>query len=216
MAKRPLTPAQRTELQMMLDLLPLLRADLRPQVSNRLYASDASMKGGGVVYADLGEESTATFDILAETRARRGWHSSLIPAEATTHGEWEGEEEQPPAHVSSEFEKAVLGCPFKTAISTRWRQGDHINILELEAALLSTRHMLRSPVTNGHRVNILIDSTVVIGAVAKGRSSSYRLNIRLRRLAALQLIGNLTLVPHWVPTAINPADKPSRSSRHHG
>lgn len=66
--------------------------------------------------------------------------------------------------------------------------------------MLSARHMLKSPWSFNHRVNILVDSTVVIGAVSKSRYLSYRLNSRLRRLNALQVIANLTLIPHWVPT----------------
>lgn len=44
--RRPFTPAQRIEMHMLLDLILLLRTDLRANMSSRIYASDASMTGG--------------------------------------------------------------------------------------------------------------------------------------------------------------------------
>lgn len=103
-----------------------------------------------------------------------------------------------------------MAAYFKTTISTRWKQTDQIKVLEHEAVWLSVRHMLKSPKTFSHRGNILIDRTIVVGTVTKGRSSVICLNSRLRRLAALKLSENLHVIPHWVPTDFNRADKPSR------
>ena len=76
--------------------------------------------------------------------------------------------------------------------------------------LCYVRWLLRSRARFGHRVVVLIDSRVVIGAVAKGRSSSTPLNALLRRLAALCFAGGLVLHCVFVPTSHNPSDWPSR------
>ena len=57
---------------------------------------------------------------------------------------------------------------------------------------------------------MLLDSRVVIGAVAKGRSSSTRLNRVIKQIAALCFVGGLVLHLVFIPTEHNPADHPSR------
>lgn len=71
------------------------------------------------------------------------------------------------------------------------------------------------PTTSNFCENILMERSVVVGAVAKRMYSSFRLNSRLRRLASLQLIRNLHTIPNWIPKALNPIDKPSRRARSH-
>ena len=60
------------------------------------------------------------------------------------------------------------------------------------------------------RVLCLVDSRVVLGSVCKVRSSSRRVNFRLRRLGGLLLANNLSLDLCWVPSWANPSDAPSR------
>ena len=88
-------------------------------------------------------------------------------------------------------------------------ENDHINRVEGEALLLMLRWILRSSMRHASRVVILLDSTVLLGGVAKGRSSS-RLNTILSREAALQLLGDLLVYWVLVPSAENPSDIPSR------
>ena len=64
--------------------------------------------------------------------------------------------------------------------------------------------------TGGLRVNSFADSSANVGAWAKGRSSSGRLDRHLRQVAPDMLLTDLQLaVPH-VPTSANPADAPTR------
>ena len=86
----------------------------------------------------------------------------------------------------------------------------HINLEEGNALVSYTRWILRSRSRFRHRVVILIDSKVVIGAVTKGRSSSVPLNSIVRRLACLCFAGGLILHCIFVPTSHNPGDWPSR------
>ena len=60
------------------------------------------------------------------------------------------------------------------------------------------------------RLLVLSDSRVCIGAVAKGRSSSFKLNGILRSLTSWLVLGDLSLGMLWVSTKANPADDPSR------
>ena len=61
---------------------------------------------------------------------------------------------------------------------------------------------------------LVIDSKVVLGAVAKGRSSSKPLNALIRRVAALCFAGGLVLHCVFISTKHNPADWPSRGDVH--
>jgi len=88
----------------------------------------------------------------------------------------------------------------------------HINVLEGEAYILLLRWILRSCKQHSSRVVILVDSSVWLGAAAKGRSST-ALNRLLRKAAALQMAGDLMVLVVLVPSAENPSDDPSRGIR---
>jgi hypothetical protein len=60
------------------------------------------------------------------------------------------------------------------------------------------------------RVFLLLDSSVAFFSLWKGRSSSPALLLVLRKISALLLAGGLSLLPGWIPSAVNPADAPSR------
>ena len=61
----------------------------------------------------------------------------------------------------------------------------HINIEEAAAVIRYLRWVLRSSKRFRHRLVLLIDSKVALGAIAKGRFSSKPLNALVRRAAAL-------------------------------
>ena len=99
-------------------------------------------------------------------------------------------------------------------ISRPWSfSGAHINELEARGLLLALRWLLYSgviSVLSCSTIRVFCDSTVVVGAVKKGRSSSFALLRILRRITAHLLLLGLRLDVSWVPTADNPADEPSR------
>ena len=90
----------------------------------------------------------------------------------------------------------------------------HINVLEGEAFVLFLRWLLRCRRHFSKRVVVLLDSSVWVGAAAKGRSSS-QLNRLLRKVAALVMVGDL-LHLILVPSSENPSDGPSRGVRRRG
>ena len=86
----------------------------------------------------------------------------------------------------------------------------HINELELESSFLYLLRRSREESRLGSRCLLLSDSQVVCGVLAKGRSSSRKLNLVVRRLGGLLLGTHGYLVTAWTKTAENPADMPSR------
>ena len=93
-----------------------------------------------------------------------------------------------------------------------WRHVAHINVLELQAVVNSVKWRMRQADNLNHRAMLLIDSQVVCAIVAKGRTSSRRLQHALMVLNALCLAGNLVLTVAYVDTGNNPSDIPSRWS----
>lgn len=101
---------------------------------------------------------------------------------------------------------------FVHVFCVRKRRPGHINILEGEAFLILLRWILCARAHHSSRVVILCDSSVWTGAAAKGRSSS-PLNRLLRKVAALELAGDLMVHIVLVPSDENPSDEPSRGVR---
>ena len=91
-------------------------------------------------------------------------------------------------------------------------KGEPINRGELRAVRTAVRRLLRSGYF-GVRQIIGVDSSVVEGVLAKGRSSSRELNMLLRSLAADMLVGDIHLGILPLASKDNPADEPSREKR---
>lgn len=120
--------------------------------------------------------------------------------------------EHSPASVATTDDATRLvtsGVAWSTIVSSRWKQPEHINVLELRALCTAVRWMLSRRRT-GHKMFVLSDSQVVVGAVNKGRSSSQLLLRRLRHLSSLVLASGFRISLHWIRSADNPADGPSR------
>ena len=92
----------------------------------------------------------------------------------------------------------------------KWRRSEHINVLEMKAALHAIQWRGRRSAYRNFRTMILIDNQSVLAVMAKGRSSSRKINLLLRRLAALCCALNVYLLVCWVDTTDNPADEASR------
>jgi hypothetical protein len=173
------------ELQLMMDLAPLLRAHLGAPWHANVMATDASLEGLGVVSAVV--------------------PLPLVEAAARTAGSVAAKDV-----VADTLDAALVSRPWLTLVSAPWRAEEHINSLELRAVSTAVRRALSSPSSIRHRLLILCDSQVAVGALAKGRSSSRVLLLRLRPLSALLLSSGLHLATRWLPSCRNPADAPSR------
>lgn len=105
---------------------------------------------------------------------------------------------------------------WKTIMAFPWKQEAHINELELQAVVATAKHRGRSTAKFHRRWFQVLDSMVSRGALAKGRSSSKRLNRIIRRSTAQQLAQNGYLVPLWTISRWNFADKASRRHEEEG
>jgi hypothetical protein len=115
-----------------------------------------------------------------------------------------------PLPLPSPLPTALVDGAWSTIIQHRWRwAGDHINALELRAILLGLLWLVSCRIVD-RRVPLLTDSMVCLGALNKGRTSAPTLSRVLSTVAALCLGAGLILLPAHVPTALNPADGPSR------
>ena len=191
-----LSPASRRELAMAASLLPLGCLSTRRTFHDTVLAFDACMNSGAVVYAPAYPSALLA---LAQLAGR-----PTSPHQALTETDQDNNE-----RYISLLTRFVQATEWRTAITCRWKQQEHINGLEAASAVLSVEWLASTRVSNAH-VLILTDSAVVCGALTKGRSSSSHLLARCRRLGAFTIAHNI--YPHfiYVPTSINPADHPSR------
>ena len=221
--RRPFTlwPSARRELCMLLSLLPLLHARLDSPNFSRAIASDASELAGGVVVTPLTPALHSQLWPLCSSRHHAVKQSKLNAArKRSAHPlaspQLHAAPLQPDLSASAaatfdSFYDVVGAASWRTIVSKPWVAYEHINALELRAALLAVHWVLSHPSSLNSRVYLLLDSTVSFFSLWKGRSSSPQLLLILRKISALLLAGGLSLLPGWVPSAVNPADAPSRS-----
>lgn len=198
---RPLWPSVRRELRMLCNLLPLFFSSLRDCWFDHAVAVDASSTGVGVCAVPVSP------DVLRREAALAPVSGAPVRLDEAAE-EKSLLESRPPAALPPELREQV----WSVIVSSRWRWPAHINLLEVEAALLSLRWVLSHPSAVGRRIVIYSDSRVAVGALTKGRSSSFRLLRLLRRAAALVLSSGLQVHYRWLPSGENPADGPSRSA----
>ena len=95
---------------------------------------------------------------------------------------------------------------------TVWARDAHINELELRSILLGVKYIVSHLRVSDSRLFHLSDSYVCISVVAKGRTSSYRLQRVLKQLNAYLLTFGLHLVQAHVESTMNPTDAASRQA----
>ncbi len=88
---------------------------------------------------------------------------------------------------------------------------EHINCLELRTAGYAINWALRNCCSFDSRFLLLTDSTAALGALTKGRSSSFRLLRCVRRVSSVLLATGVRPIYRFVESEANPADLPSRT-----
>jgi hypothetical protein len=215
-------PSVRRELAMLLTLLPLMEADLSKPFFHRAMASDASTLAAGVVSAPLSSDMHARMWPLCSSRMHATLQVQVNREVKDAMQGWDGNGSPPHVYLPpsltdtssldrfQSFYSDVQSTRWRTIVSKAWAGDEHINALELRAALLAAHWALSYPSALTSRVYLLLDSTVAFFALWKGRSSSPKLLLVLRKLTALLLAGGLSLLPGWVPSEVMPADAASR------
>ena len=151
-----------------------------------------------MVYAQTTSEKAKH---LATYHANSGWYTCLCNDSGLG---------SPQLNMPNGAVEYIKSVRWKTAISHCWAHSSHINILEAHGLLLALRWYTSSCKKFHSRVPILVDSTAIVGAMSKGRSSSTRLQRQCRRIAAICLASDIRPYYVWVSTNHNPADAPSR------
>ena len=118
--------------------------------------------------------------------------------------------------ASTEALGAVLvkGAEVPQHLSRRWSHSFsalHINVLEAWAIFEA---ILYWPELKDMHLDLYCDNTAVVGAVNKFYSPSLDLNAVVVEIHKLCLDRTLYLTVHYVPSALNLADKPSRPSEY--
>jgi len=99
---------------------------------------------------------------------------------------------------------------WRTVVQFSWREGAHINELELRAFFSAFRWRLRSGQAFGTRFLHLLDSAASIAVLTKHRSSSIRLNRVARKVDVLELGSGSQGWFGFCRSSQKPADAPSR------
>ena len=114
--------------------------------------------------------------------------------------------------------EALLQQRWRVSVSGKWHDpgAEHINVRELRAALYGLRSAIAMGCRRNERVLVFVDSLVALGALDKGRTSSFHLLRRVRQIAALVLTTGVRPVYRYIETDWNPSDAASRALAHVG
>jgi hypothetical protein len=191
-----LWPSVVKELYQLIALSPLLYADLSAPILDILSATDASLLGNGVVLSYTTQGTVNALHPLATYNTKR------YVTDDNPNGIL-----QPSAHQAA----LIANAHYHTIISHRWRhKSSNINELELQSVLSLIKHLVTRPSTQHSTVLHLIDNHSAFSCLRKGRASSVQMIMVLRKITAYLLANDITLLPIWVPSEMNPADSASR------
>ena len=226
----PLWSSVRSELRAFAGLMPLLRSDWCRPWSGVVAVSDASEEGFGVCGAVFDPKVVASVGRTTERdRFRRvGAHSAreaaltsagFIKNEVT--GKWlEGAlDDEDYLHQSGwslnqEFPEVPKDFfhphIWSTARQGAWKRREHIVHLEARALVKSFEFIVSDIHTCNARQLFLVDSMSAALAFDRCRSKNFKMLRCIRRFCSLALARNISFAVRWVPSELNPADKPSR------
>ena len=197
---RTLSQESVAELQTLVNLSPLLSANLFAPLGDLIMATDASLTGAGVCVAEI---SPMDYRELYSRRIRKGWWS------AAPLGDEDGNRQVLDYHQTTA--DIVAKAEWRTVVAYNFKfEESRIVILEAQALLTGLRWLVSNPAHFGRRIIFFLDSQSLLGAVVKGRSSSRRLNRLCRKMAAFFLVTQIKPAYIWIPSEFNPADEPSR------
>ena len=218
-------PEVRRELFWASSLICLVDRDLSAQWSTRIYATDASEYGRGVVATDRqlsdikevgkyvdrwkfsseGERKVVNHDeinLLAQVNLETLSFNSDRDDDVGVLGD-SGVPEVPLDFIGEDRSKIDSGF---------WERSESIPVLEGRAIVWAAQHLVRSQKNHGRRHLILTDSMSASLAIAKGRSSARGLNRVCRQIAALEFASGTYFTTRWIASELNPADLPSRAA----
>ena len=179
--------------------LPYATWNMRRRLSTTVLATDATPISGGAVTA-----------VAPEALVHELWRRSEVKgAPVRLHCDFSSVGAEEPIEVSQFASTAAECLPWSVCGSYTFRQTSHINLQECRALRREIAKIAGKVDGSGHVQVCLNDSMVVTCAVAKGRSSSYKLNGIMRGMLPFLIMGDLVLALLWIETESNWADHPS-------
>ena len=164
-------------------------------VSPYVRASDASLWGGAFGQALVPD--VKSFIGLGDFRGTRIRLDSLVT-------------EYLPQHVSVSEGFPTGQYQWKVISQFKWNFPGHMVLFEAESFLLSLRNYCSKIKNCQTRFIQVFDAQSALGALAKGRSSSIRLNRVCRKCCALEVFADVSVVFAWCCSDKMPMDKASR------
>jgi len=217
------------ELSGLVALAPVLGTDIGAPVETTISAVDASSHTAAIVAAEVAPPVARE---LWRVRERRGQRSPLAGrAEAWLNELRDGEDADERAiadgvdllrevHAADERADEVAAPTWGAALAQaldwvetqRYRvsRGEHVNLKEARPIRTVVRQGIERCVSGPKRHMLLSDSSVNVGAWARGRSASPRLNGFLRDVSYEQIVVGFQVGVMKLETAHNPADDPTR------
>ncbi|CAE7241416.1 unnamed protein product [Symbiodinium sp. CCMP2592] len=186
--------------------------DLRAQVLESIFATDASAYLIAAVQADLPALSAREF--YRHSLQRGAWARLLSEPQAWLKAKslLEPEDELPGDDVYTPhpvWRLLATGLKYRQLFVAKARVSTHINLKEL-AGFLRLEERIGNRMC-GVRFLCGLDSQVALGALVKGRASSPAINKLLRRSLAFHLGCNLQAGLGYFRSSENAADDPTRS-----
>eukprot|EP00438_Fugacium_kawagutii_P000083 Skav218697 [mRNA] locus=scaffold1346:227635:232409:- [translate_table: standard] len=189
---------------------PLAATFLKAPNSQRLYASDASSWGLGVVSTPLPEWFRG--EIHRHRLRKSVWCKLLSPLTLQRmKGLLPPADELPEGAVlpSHPLHMSLASClPFELDSKKSLTPGSHINVKELKGMIEAESIQARREFPS--RMMCLGDSQVACAVWVKGRGSSIALNQELQQSLPLHLGCGMISHAGYVPSELNPADDPTR------
>jgi hypothetical protein len=196
-----LSPDIRDELRGCLLGMLACTSNIKARVSSNIFASDATPIAAASVVASVSEDLAQR---LYDFGDHKGRYVRLdTAAEEAALSRWAGTE------LPEYLTDAVASARWMVRKVCHFRNSSHVNLQELRGL----KFVLKDPFAFNRiprRLACLSDSQVVIGAYAKGRSSSCKINSVLRGMLGWSQLRKLEIALCWVPSHQNIADEPSR------
>ena len=205
-------------------LLSLCSTDLRAPWCSSVTASDASLSGIAVCKRDSSIEDVSKMGSQREAWRFKGSDPKPAPRRQTVQkldvlsdvatvkpsvssGELVFSENQDFKEIPQSFLKDE---DWQLCVSAKMSIREHITLLEGRGIVAALRHKLRNSSMFGKRHLHLNDNLAAVLITDKGRTSSPSMLRVSRRITALLLASGCLLVPRWIPSEWNVADKGSR------
>ena len=180
-----------------ISMLPLAEACARWPVSTRVSTTDATPTFGGATECWCSRRMS---EALYRTSEQKGCRTRLAG--------WEPEDGEllPAFPVIDELVSTATHYVTRSKACERVR---HINLQEIDEVIRESRSSV-TPAMLGARLLNATDSSVTLGAWAKGRSGSPGVNRQLQRAMSWQCATRNTMNNFKMSTGFIPADDPSR------